>query len=174
MEEFTLDGNKLRYLAISKQITDSVDPNFKTPEGFLIPLKKSVVIKKQGATEAMTTENGIIIPEIAAANTNIPNIGIVYAVGPEVDVLLQPGQRVYFNQYANLEVLIKGNIYIMISEHDVYGVLPDKAWVSIDNKTEKQVRQEKKLNQLGDFLQKKHVKDQNELDLKSELSKKKR
>jgi len=174
MEEFTLDNNASRYAEAKKKAAQFIDPEFKVPEGFMVPLKKSVVIKKQGATDAMTTDGGIIIPTAPSINTNIPNIGIVYAVGPDVYDLLQPGHKVYFSQFADLEIMIKGQIYFMVDEINIYGIIPDKAWVSIGNKTEKEVRQEKKLDQFGEFLKKKHIKDQNELDIKSELSKKKR
>ncbi len=166
--------NNTRYEELAAKINAYTDKNFKAPEGFIIPLKKSVIFKKRGNVEAVTTEAGLIIPDIVAQNTIVPNIGVIYAVGPEVDPLLQPGQVVYVNQFANLEIFHKGEIYMMVDEREVYGILPERTFVSIENKSSREVDREKRMDRQEKYHDKKTILDLNELDRKQEIAKKKR
>ena len=89
----------------------------------LIARGKTVYIRKEsgnrmvGKIEIATSGQSAVLP-----------VGRIYGVGPLVPDL-KPGMRVYFNFYANTIVYHEGVEYYMISELDVFGVLPAKALV---------------------------------------------
>lgn len=113
------------------------------PKNFPNPRKRSVIVKRinQGS---LTTESGIELLE-TAANTQRPNVGIIYAVGSEVPDDLKPGLKVYYNQYADLEIIIDGLPYFLMHDEDIKCVLNESDYVMPLVKTAKEVRLEKKI-----------------------------
>ncbi len=77
------------------------------------------------------TDGGLYIPETAHA----PAIGTVIAVGhgiPERDGGLRPltvavGQTVAWSQFAGQELDLGGEEFIVISEEEILGILPEGA-----------------------------------------------
>jgi len=153
---------KEREEALLKIIDLYTDKDFRIPEGFLAPFKKSVVIKKVGNQDMLTTSGGIIVVE--GKNTVVPNIGIVYAIGPDCSMHISPGQRVAFNQYSDLEIMILGEVYMMISEDDVYGALPNGAYVRLNTKSDVEVSREDRIERNTKFHEKKIILDLNDRD----------
>lgn len=144
---------------------------FKLPSNFPIPRKKSVIVKqiKQGS---LTTESGLIIEESSAANVERPNVGLIYAVGEDVPEDLKPGLKVYYNQYCNLEVLVNGSGYVMLSETDVFCILNEGNHVSSLIKPEKEVRRGKKIIQQQDMHKRISKEEANKKDKREETYKK--
>jgi len=99
-------------------------PDFR-PLTNLIARGKTVYIKKENR-ETVLKNSGIIIQN--SGQSAVLPVGRVYGVGPLVPDL-KPGMRVYYNFYANTVVFHDGVEYLMISELDVFGVLPDEAVV---------------------------------------------
>ena len=100
---------------------------FQPPQGFLVPKTLpiarggTVYIKAIDRTE-QALASGIMIP--TTSRTYQPE-GYIYAVGPKVNDL-QPGMRVIYNMYANSIVYSEGVEYLMISEIDVFGIMPNE------------------------------------------------
>jgi len=153
-----------RYLAMMKEIENYTEKDFVVPKGFIIPLRRSVLIKQVDNTSLKKTLSGIIISNVGAEDTSTPMAGIIYAVGPECPEYLKPGQRVICNQYANLEVFIYGETYIKMDDLDVYGILPEEAFVSVEKKTPKEVIREKNLEREVNYNKKKTILDANDKD----------
>jgi chaperonin GroES len=96
------------------------------------PLHDWTIIKLHGPKEIST--GGIIIPDFAR---DIPTEGTVVAIGPGrykkepgkkeryTPTILKPGQKVYFMEYATLEVELDGKEIIFIREEDILGTLED-------------------------------------------------
>lgn len=101
---------------------------FKVPENFLIARGKTVYIKKLNRAES-ALKSGIYVP---TTSRDVVPEGRIYGVGPDVTDL-KPGMRVLYNYYANMTILHEGIEYYMLSEIDVFGILPaeeDLAMVS--------------------------------------------
>lgn len=97
---------------------------------FPIALGKTVFVLR--GTDDQVLDNGIILPE---SSDTIKMRGTVMAVGPDVTAQfidhegiirpLRPMDKVLFNSYANLSVNHKSNSYVLMSEIDIYAVLPE-------------------------------------------------
>lgn len=153
-----------RYAAMTKQIDNYTVKNFQAPMGFIIPLKRSVIIEQVSNEFLHTTASGIIIAEGGANNSSTPMVGTIIAVGPECPEYLRPGQKVVCNQYANLEIQLYGKVYIKMDDNDVYGILPDNAFVSVDNKSADEVLREKMIDRSKQYNKKKIILDANDKD----------
>lgn len=169
-----LDIKKQALMEAVNQIT--IDPEFRIPNGFMIPLRNQLYVKRENKSFGQNmTDTGIIIPE-TSNNTVIPDVGTVYAVGDEVSDFLLPGLKVCFQggdiQY--MEVMIGGNTYLRMYEHEILGILPPKSFVYQGVRSEAYLRRVKGMKQWIDFTQKKNNKDANELDKTEELEKKKK
>ncbi|ADU25946.1 co-chaperone GroES [Ethanoligenens harbinense] len=91
----------------------------------LKPLADRVVIKLVEAEE--TTRGGIILPDNAKEK---PQVAEVVAVGPgglvdgkEVQMYLQPGQKVIASKYAGTEVKVDGEEYTIVRQNDILAVV---------------------------------------------------
>ncbi len=91
----------------------------------LKPLADRVVIKLVEAEE--TTRGGIILPDNAKEK---PQVAEVVAVGPgglvdgkEVQMYLQPGQKVIASKYAGTEVKVDGEEYTIVKQGDILAVV---------------------------------------------------
>lgn len=148
------------------------DPDYKEIENAPIPLGKSVIIKK--AKQHIVHQGGIIIPEASAENSQMPKVGIIYAVGPDCTKGVRTGLRCYYNHWADLEIQIGAERYVLADEGAVYYILRSTAQ-KIDYgkgvKSADQVRREKKTDQWADFAKKKTIIDQNEKDKKHDKTK---
>lgn len=99
---------------------------------FPIALAKSVIVLR-GSDDEEITVGGLHIPE---SSDDLKMRGRVMAVGPDVNMEfvdhngvkrgLRPMDRILFNSYANLNIMHKSNSYVVLSELDVYAVLPEK------------------------------------------------
>jgi co-chaperonin GroES (HSP10) len=112
----------------------------------------------------MKTDSGVLLIESNANNHLIPHIGHIFAVGPECSEHIKPGLRVFWNQFANLEVMIKGEVYMIIEEREVYGVLPDSAYARIDGLSDKEVGTKERVQRQEGFIDRKFAADQEEKD----------
>ncbi len=96
---------------------------------FPIARGKSVIVLR--GNEDLLIEGGIILPE---SSDDVKMRGTVMSVGPDVQEIfidhtgvarpLRPKDRVLFNSYANLNIIHKSNNYLVMSELDIYAVLP--------------------------------------------------
>ena len=91
----------------------------------LIPLADRVVIKNVEAEE--TTKSGIVLPGSAKEK---PQMAQVVAVGPggvidgkEVQMHVQPGQKVIYSKYAGTEVKFEGAEYIIVRQNDILAIV---------------------------------------------------
>lgn len=87
---------------------------------YIVPRGKSVIVKERPdlEREQLTSSGGLTL--VASENSVKSRIGVIVSIGPDVDKDLEVGQLVYFNQFANLQVVILGNIYIKMNDFDVY------------------------------------------------------
>jgi len=113
---------------------------------FPIAKGKSVIILR--GTDEEISSNGIIIPE---STTDQRMRGVIVSVGSQVcdefidhngvTRILMPKDKVLFNAYANLNIIHKGISYVVISELDVYAVLPENVVVGTErHKSRKNVK----------------------------------
>ena len=151
---------KERMDRIHRLIDSYVDRSVIIPEGFPLAFQKTVIIKQASNANMMKTNAGFLLIESSANNHLIPNIGHVYAVGPECSEHIKVGLRVFFNQFANLEVMIKGEVYMIIDEREVYGALPDSAFVRMDTLTDKEVSRKEGLDRQITYQENKFKQDQ--------------
>jgi len=110
------------------QVKDRINVSF--------PIALGQTIICSSFSEDLTTAGGIIIPETAESKLNH---AIVMAVGAEckrkfVDFNgkerpLMPGDKIIHNTYANLTIMFESNSYLVLSEHEIYAVIPDGAKV---------------------------------------------
>lgn len=143
---------------------------FTLPPNFPTPRKKSVIIK-QTIQGTLTTESGIELLE-SAANTQRPNVGVIFAVGADVLDDLKPGLKVYYNQYADLEISIGGLPYFLMHDDDVRCILEEENYVKPQTKTEKEVRLSKKIPQQDARFVRQNIKKANDHDKRQEITKK--
>ena len=138
---------------------------------FPIPLRKSVIVKP--AKKEVIVVEGIIIPDTAAENTQMPKVGILYAVGPECSPHMRIGLRVMYNHYADLGIKVGVEKYIMMDENDVYFILRDNQTVSqgAGVKPAKEVRRAKKIDQTDSYYVRKDTKEANDKDKKLDKTK---
>ena len=104
---------------------------------FPIARGKTVIILR--GIEEELVEGGLIIPETSDA---MKMRGTVMAVGPDVaekfidykgvSRSLMPRDRVIFNSYANLNIIHRSISYVVMSELDVYCVIPENTVMSND------------------------------------------
>jgi len=145
--------------------------NIEIPKNFPAPRKRSVIVKQvvQGTIE---TESGIILTDAIAKNANKPNIGVIYGIGEDCPNDIKVGDRVYYNQYADLEVLINGVPFVMMNEQEIFCILADENRVNVPVKDAREVRLIKKHAEQEAFYDRKHKIEQNAKDKKEQTIKK--
>lgn len=116
--------------------------NLVIPENFPIPRKRSVILK-QITQGTLTTSSGIELLE-TSESTQRPNVGRIYAVGPDNPGDLKPGLKVYYNQYANLEIIIEGHSYFLMHDEDIHCILTEETYVKPSAISSKEIRRGKK------------------------------
>ena len=91
----------------------------------LTPLFDRVVLKQLVAEE--TTKSGIVLPGQAKEK---PQQAEIIAVGPggvidgkEVEMHVEPGQKVIYSKYAGTEVKLDGEEYIIVRQNDILAVV---------------------------------------------------
>ena len=92
----------------------------------LRPLYDRVIVKRVGSED--TTKGGIIIPDSAKEK---PLEGEVVAVGKgklldngtQRKPMVKEGDRVLFAKYAETEIKLEGETYLLLREDDLLGVL---------------------------------------------------
>ncbi len=91
----------------------------------LNPLADRVVIKMVEAEE--TTKSGIIL---TAAAQEKPQIAEVVEVGPggfidgvEVEMTVEPGDKVVTNKYSGTEIKIDGVEYVIVKQSDILAIV---------------------------------------------------
>ena len=96
----------------------------------LTPLHDRILVRR--VEEAETTKGGIIIPETAKEK---PQEGEVISVGKgkvneegKVHPLdVKPGDRVLFGKYSGNEITIDGDLFVIMREEEVLGILEGAA-----------------------------------------------
>ena len=91
----------------------------------LIPLADRVIVKQVEAEE--TTKGGIILTSAAQEK---PQIFEVIAVGPggfidgnEVEMTVEPGDKVITGKYSGTEIKLDGIEYIIFPEEDILAIV---------------------------------------------------
>ena len=170
-----LTGETIKKRALLQAVSELADPKFKVPNGFVIPLGKQIYVKKEVGQKGLNeTEGGIILPETVSSNTVIPNVGIVYAVGPEVNDFIFPGLKVCYQEYDYFEVMIKGISYLRMYDHELLGILPPESYVYQGVRSEAYLRRVSKMKMWAEFHPKNELREENKTDKAVELSKKKK
>lgn len=94
------------------------------------PIALGATVICLSAVEEQKTAGGIIIPETSEQMTNTAIVQSVGVLNREfVDTegnkrKLQVGDRIIHNTYANLIIMHKSTPYLVLSELDIYGVIP--------------------------------------------------
>lgn len=143
------------------------------PDNFPIPRKKSVIVR-QVAQGTIESEGGILLVGELGKNVEKPNIGIIYAVGSDVPDDLKPGMKVYYNHFADLEILVNGFPYGMFDEREVFCILGQNNFIVSQIKDDKQVRLEKKIPDQEAMYNRFEDKKANDKDKMMEINKKNR
>ena len=142
------------FLTKAKQL---VDPDYKqapaTKMG--LALRDTILIRRISNIENNTTEAGIILAE-GAENSVRPNMGVIEACGPQCSEHIMVGQKVLYNQFANLETMIGGEIFHLVSEREINFILSHKAFVRMDLKSDKEVERTKMIIMDEKYREKKH------------------
>ena len=93
----------------------------------LIPLSDRVIVKQVDAEE--TTKAGIILTSAAQEK---PQIFEVIAVGPgglvdgnEVEMTVEPGDKVITGKYSGTQVMVEGVEYTIVRQNDILAVVED-------------------------------------------------
>ena len=93
----------------------------------LIPLSDRVIVKQVDAEE--TTKAGIILTSAAQEK---PQIFEVIAVGPgglvdgnEVEMTVEPGDKVITGKYSGTQVKVEGVEYTIVRQNDILAVVED-------------------------------------------------
>ena len=93
----------------------------------LIPLSDRVIVKQVDAEE--TTKAGIILTSAAQEK---PQIFEVIAVGPgglvdgnEVEMTVEPGDKVITGKYSGTQVKVDGMEYTIVRQNDILAVVED-------------------------------------------------
>ena len=89
----------------------------------LVPLANRVVLKQLDAEEK--TKSGIILSSAAQEK---PLEAEVVAVGPgteEDKMILEVGDKVFYQQYAGTQIKFEGEEYIIIKQTEVLAVIKD-------------------------------------------------
>lgn len=91
----------------------------------LIPLADRVIIKAVEVQE--TTKSGIIL---STANKEKPEVFEVVAVGPggmvdgvEVEMTIEPGDRVITSKYSGTEVKVDDESYTIVRQADILAIV---------------------------------------------------
>lgn len=91
----------------------------------LVPLGDRVVLKQLVAEE--TTKSGIVLP---GQTKEKPQQAEIIAVGPggvidgkEVEMYVEPGQKVIYSKYAGTDVEIDEETYIIVKQSDILAVV---------------------------------------------------
>jgi co-chaperonin GroES (HSP10) len=154
---------------INKEVIDRInalplDPEYKQDLEVPIPLGKGVLVKKISQTPLAVLDSGIILME--GNNSNPPKIGIIQAVGPDCSPYLRVGLRCYYNFYVDTHFRMGGIDYAKMHEQDVFYIVPPKAIVFETVKSDKQVRQEKKVPEMFAREARLDARDENEKDMR--------
>jgi co-chaperonin GroES (HSP10) len=153
----------------------TIDPKFKKPDNFIIPFRKTVLIEKIGNDDVVTTVGGIIMTDTSKSdNVDMPNTGIVYGVGIDCSSYIREGQKVLFSEFSNLQIFLAGKYYYVVDEHNVYGCVPDKTYVRMDVKTDKEVDRTKRIKREEEYFDRKILVDENLKDKITEIKKKRK
>ena len=93
----------------------------------LIPLSDRVIVKQVDAEE--TTKAGIILTSAAQEK---PQVFEVIAVGPgglvdgnEVEMTVEPGDKVITGKYSGTQVKVDGVEYTIVRQNDILAVVED-------------------------------------------------
>jgi len=155
--------------------TIPIDKDFKVPDGFIIPLRSQLYVKRENKNYGLNrTEGGLIIPD-TAPNTVVPDVGTVYAVGDEVSDFVFPGLKVTFQgEIPYMEVMINGIVYLRMFEHELLGILPPKSFVYQGVRSAAYMQRVKRNKEFADLRIRQAEKKANDLDKQIETKKKTR
>ena len=91
----------------------------------LVPLGDRVVLKQLVAEE--TTKSGIVLP---GQTKEKPQQAEITAVGPggviegkEVEMNVEPGQKVIYSKYAGTDVEVDEETYIIVKQSDILAIV---------------------------------------------------
>lgn len=166
--------------ALMEAVRELHDPEFVMPNGFIIPLRNQLYVKQEQKFKIEgldTTEAGIILAE--GSNTIIPLVGTVYAVGDEVSDFIFPGLKVAFQgnksgEIYYMEVMINGITYLRMFEHEILGIMPPRSYVYQGINSAAYNDRVKRIKVIQEARERHAHKNENDLDVMIEKSKKKK
>ena len=106
---------------IINNMSKTTTKGFDVPEGFPIPLSKSVILAKYN--KEFKTKGGLFLNESAEEN----NVAILMAVAEDCNPILKPGMKVMYNINEKREILFDDTTYKIMSELSLFCILPDTA-----------------------------------------------
>ncbi len=84
----------------------------------LEPLRDNVLVSVEDKQE--TTESGIVIPDNASMDR--PQIGMVTAIGPDVD-RVKIGDKVAYKRFAPDEIKMDEETFLLVSSADILAIV---------------------------------------------------
>ncbi len=133
-----------------------------------IPLGKSVYIQEMLNGERKT-QGGLIIAE---SKQTQGTVGRIVGVGPRCEPYLRVGLKVLYSAYANLEIIIEGQPYLVIDDLMIYGIIPEESSASMDPPSKKQIRGDIKRKEQVEVFKRVRAKEKNDEDEYEEKVKK--
>mmetsp|Transcript_34632 Transcript_34632/g.76977 ORF Transcript_34632/g.76977 Transcript_34632/m.76977 type:complete len:140 (-) Transcript_34632:377-796(-) len=89
--------------------------------GKMSPLHDRILVKP--IEEEPKTAGGILLPKGAPKANSDAHFGEVIAIGEEVDLPIQKGDKVVFNKYAMAEVEVQEGMLVFVAQKSVLGKL---------------------------------------------------
>jgi co-chaperonin GroES (HSP10) len=142
---------------------------FKVPEGFPVPLSKSVILEKIQIENK--TKGGVILMEDAEEN----NVARLMAFAPDCfnAPFLKVGQKVMYNVLENRTIRFEENTYLIMTELALFCILPEKSTLIPESINPRIKSRKSKLDAQQKRLNEDLAREMNNLDRVKEMAKKK-
>lgn len=128
----------------------------------IIPLGKSVIIKKIKAGERKT-KSGLILAEKTSISGEVT--ARIIAFGPECYPYIRKGLLCTYNSYANMETFVNGETLLMVHQQDIYHIIVDEEIeIVIAPETEAQKRRREKVKNQDEVFERVKKKELNAED----------
>lgn len=159
---------KLNDTLIARIKNSEVPEDLKNFECPAIPLGNSVFITEM-LNGTRKTAGGLILTE---SKQTQGTVGRISALGPECKPYLKVGLKVIYSSFANLEIIIAGQNYLLLNDLQIYAILPEESAVNMAPETLKQARTAKKQKELVETMKRISSLNKNREDMFEEKAKK--
>jgi len=102
--------------------------NCKLPIHTFQPVGANILVSQEAHTDTFVPDGVIVTPDI---NKTRPLCGIVEAVSKDVEMPVEVGDRVLFEQYAGKVVSLDGEQYLIMAIGSIYGIVGKDVKVAV-------------------------------------------